>query len=107
LDCQTAADPICHKQSSPNINIFNAFKSLFRATLYICIERRAVITKNADFVNSLLISKRPYKLLLVSTGNKPSRELGEIFVKKLSAIVAALMLFDYMELTRRSLIEHG
>ena len=39
------------------------------------------ITTDADFVNSFLISERPYKLLLVSTGHISNRELGEIFVK--------------------------
>jgi predicted nuclease of predicted toxin-antitoxin system len=71
------------------------------------IEPRVVVTKDADFVNSFLISRRPYKLLQVSTGNISNRELEEIFVKKLSAIVSALTLFDYVELTRNSLIEHG
>ncbi len=28
-----------------------------------------VITKDADFVDSLILQKRPYKLLLISTGN--------------------------------------
>ena len=71
------------------------------------IDRRAVITKDADFVNSFLISKRPYKLLLVSTGNISNKELEGIFVKNLPAVVLALTNFDYMELTRISLIEHG
>ena len=31
-------------------------------------EQRIVVTKDADFVNSFLISQVPYKLLLVSTG---------------------------------------
>ena len=69
-------------------------------------ERRVVITKDADFVNSFFISKRPYKLLLVSTGNISNQELEEIFVKNLPAIVSALTNFDYIELTRTSLIEH-
>ena len=63
------------------------------------IERRVVIARDADFVNSFLISGRPYKLLLVSTGNISNRELKEIFVKNLSAIVAAFRLFEYIELT--------
>jgi predicted nuclease of predicted toxin-antitoxin system len=70
------------------------------------IERRAAITKDADFVNSFFISRKPYKLLLVSTGIYPNRELEELMVKNLPAIVSALTNFDYMELTRTSLIEH-
>ena len=71
------------------------------------IERRVVITKDADFVNSFLISRKPYKLLLVSTGNISNQELEAIFVKNLPALVSALTNFDYIELTRTSLIEHG
>ena len=32
-------------------------------------EQRIVVTKDADFVNSFLLTGVPYKLLLVSTGN--------------------------------------
>lgn len=44
-------------------------------------EQRIVITKDADFVNSFLLTKRPYKLLLVSTGNITNKELSLLFVK--------------------------
>lgn len=71
------------------------------------IERRVVITKDADFVNTFLILRKPYKLLLVSTGNISNQELEAIVVKNLPAIVSALTNFDYLELTRTSLIEHG
>lgn len=70
-------------------------------------ERRVVITKDADFVNSFLITQMPYKLLLVSTGNISNKELESLFSKNMEAIVSALSLFDYVELTRTSLIEHG
>jgi len=70
-------------------------------------ERRVVITKDADFVNSFLITQMPYKLLLVSTGNISNKELESLFSKNMEAIVSALGLFDYVELTRTSLIEHG
>lgn len=30
-------------------------------------DQRVVITKDADFVNSLLVSAKPFKLLLIST----------------------------------------
>ncbi|MGA1199807.1 MAG: DUF5615 family PIN-like protein, partial [Candidatus Latescibacterota bacterium] len=32
-------------------------------------ESRIVVTKDSDFVNSFITQGRPYKLLLVSTGN--------------------------------------
>jgi predicted nuclease of predicted toxin-antitoxin system len=69
-------------------------------------EQRIVITKDADFVNSFLLSGVPYKLLLVSTGNINNQELEGIFVKNLSAIVGALEVYDFVEITRTSLIEH-
>ncbi|MGZ4977012.1 MAG: DUF5615 family PIN-like protein [Methylobacter sp.] len=69
-------------------------------------EQRIVVTKDADFVNSFLLSGVPYKLLLVSTGNISNRELEDLFVKNLSAIVGALEIYEFVEITRTSLIEH-
>ena len=50
-------------------------------------ERRAVITKDADFVNSFLISGQPYKLLLISTGNIKNKALETLLLKHLDDIV--------------------
>lgn len=38
-------------------------------------EQRVVVTKDADFVNSFLLSGAHYKLLLVSTGNISNRDV--------------------------------
>jgi len=38
-------------------------------------EQRVVITKDSDFVDSFLVQKKPWKLLLISTGNISNREL--------------------------------
>jgi predicted nuclease of predicted toxin-antitoxin system len=70
-------------------------------------QQRVVITKDADFVDSFLIAKKPYKLLLVSTGNISNRELKALFVKNLPAMISALQEYDYVELTRTTLIEHS
>jgi len=70
-------------------------------------EQRVVISKDADFVNSFLVSKKPYKLLLVSTGNITNQQLESLFAENIHAIVSALQTFDYVELTRNSLIEHA
>lgn len=69
-------------------------------------EQRVVVTKDADFVNSFLVSGVPYKLLLVSTGNISNQALEGIFVKNLMAILEALQIYDYVEITKTSLIEH-
>ncbi len=39
-------------------------------------EQRIVVTKDADFVQSFTLQGRPYKLLLVSTGNIRNTELS-------------------------------
>lgn len=70
-------------------------------------EERVVVTKDADFVNSFLISGRPDKLLLISTGNITNPELERLLIPNLPAIVTALESADFVELTRVSLIVHG
>lgn len=69
-------------------------------------EQRVVVTKDADFVNSFLLAGVPFKLLLVSTGNISNKALEELFAKNVSAIIAALEMYEYVEITRTSLIEH-
>jgi predicted nuclease of predicted toxin-antitoxin system len=71
------------------------------------IEQRVVITKDADFVDSFLLSNKPYKLLLVSTGNIPNLDLLNIFDGNLTAITSALSTCHFVEITRTQLIEHG
>jgi predicted nuclease of predicted toxin-antitoxin system len=44
-------------------------------------EQRTVITKDEDFVDVFLLRHRPYKLLLVSSGNISNKELEQIFRK--------------------------
>lgn len=69
-------------------------------------EQRTVITKDADFVNSFLLTGVPYKLLLVSTGNLNNVELSAIFAKNLPAILFALENHDFVEITKTCLIKH-
>ena len=38
-------------------------------------EQRVVVSKDADFIESLLISEKPYKLLYIATGNISNKEL--------------------------------
>jgi predicted nuclease of predicted toxin-antitoxin system len=69
-------------------------------------ELRVVITKDADFVNSFLLTGVPYKLLLVSTGNIGNGTLTALFQKNISSVVTALEAYDYVEITPTLLIEH-
>jgi len=70
-------------------------------------EQRVVVTKDADFVESFLILKTPYKLLLISTGNISNNELNTLFTKNLPTIASALTQYDYVELSRTALIGHS
>ena len=69
-------------------------------------ERRVVVTKDDDFVNSLLVRGVPYKLLLVSTGNTTNSALEDVFVPRIPAIAEAFREHDYVELSRTALIVH-
>ena len=69
-------------------------------------EKRVLVTKDADFVNSFMVSKRPYKLLLVSTGNIDNRTLEALFAKNLAYLAELFEEHDYVELGRDVLILH-
>ncbi|WP_216859110.1 DUF5615 family PIN-like protein [Hymenobacter citatus] len=69
-------------------------------------ENRVVITKDADFVNSFILQSRPYKLLLVSTGNSSTNELIELFRRNLPELTKALQWHSYIELSREQLLIH-
>jgi predicted nuclease of predicted toxin-antitoxin system len=69
-------------------------------------DERVVITKDADFVNSFHLSRRPEKLLLISTGNIANAQLAGLLLPNLDAIVEAFAAADFVELTRTSLITH-
>jgi predicted nuclease of predicted toxin-antitoxin system len=70
-------------------------------------DRRVVITKDTDFVNSFLLFGRPYKLLLVTTGNIANADLERLFVAQIPAITTAFESYDYLELTQNALIFHS
>jgi predicted nuclease of predicted toxin-antitoxin system len=71
-----------------------------------CGEGRTVVSKDADFVDSHLVQKRPPKLLLVATGNMANAELEQIFERNLPAIESALETSSFVELARDNLIVH-
>ncbi len=63
-------------------------------------ELRVVVTKDADFVNSHLLSARPGKLLLVSTGNISNRELEQLVVPLIPRLVTEFQSHVFLELGR-------
>jgi predicted nuclease of predicted toxin-antitoxin system len=68
---------------------------------------RIVVSKDADFVNSHLLSGRPSRLLLVSAGNISNAELQQLLVPLLPALAAAFQVNVFVELTRGGLLIRG
>ena len=69
-------------------------------------ERRVIVTKDTDFVDTFLLARKPHKLLLVVTGNIDNADLEGLFERNLEAIVSVLEASDYVELGRDRLVIH-
>ena len=70
-------------------------------------EKRVLISKDLDFIESLLISNKPYKLIYVVTGNISNKQLLELFGKNIEKIVKSLNNSRLIELTADSIIVKG
>ena len=64
-------------------------------------EQRVVVTKDTDFYHSHLLHGKPWKLLLVRTGNIRTRDLKALFERHLPEIMAALEQNSLVELDRQ------
>ena len=71
-----------------------------------CNERRVVISKDSDFVDSVLISEKPYKLLHVSIGNISNNELLIIFQNNINKMDEVFETHRFIELTPETIIIH-
>lgn len=69
-------------------------------------EERVVITKDDDFVQSFLLSRRPPKLLLIATGNISNAELETMIQTNLSKIVEALVTSHFVEIGNNTMVIH-
>ena len=69
-------------------------------------EKRVVITRDADFVQSFLLRQKPYKLLLVATGNIKNIDLENILQKNLNQLVETFENHSYLELGRDVIVIH-
>jgi predicted nuclease of predicted toxin-antitoxin system len=65
-------------------------------------EQRVVITKDTDFYHSHLLHGKPWKLLLVRTGNIRTRDLKDLFKRHLPEIVLSLEQHSLVELNRQA-----
>ena len=66
-----------------------------------------VVTKDADFVDSYLVSQKPWKLLLVATGNIRNDELVALFELNLVQLAEGFETFDFIEINQREIIFHS
>ena len=64
-----------------------------------------VISKDADFAQSFLVTGEP-PLLLISTGNITNAELEKILRANLGGIEAAFTTGRFVEITREALVVH-
>ena len=63
-------------------------------------EFRVVISKDTDFFFSHTLHERPWKLLLIKTGNMSTRDLCALLERNLPAIEAALASHTLVEIDR-------
>lgn len=70
-------------------------------------EQRAVVTKDADFVDSHLLRGRPGKLLLISTRNISNRDLETLMVPLIPDIVREFQTHSFLELGQAGLVIRG
>lgn len=70
-------------------------------------EERIVVSKDADFVHSHLVSGRPARLLVVKIGNSSNAELLSLLDRYLDEIVSAFEHADFIEVHRSLLVIHS
>jgi predicted nuclease of predicted toxin-antitoxin system len=82
-------------------------KTTDQALIALSITSQSVlVTKDSDFVQSFLLKREPWKLLLVSTGNINNDELIKLFLLNITQIEDAFRSLDFVELNRTNLICH-
>ena len=71
-------------------------------------EQRIVVTKDSDFVDSFLLHKKPYKLLLISTANIRNAEFERLFQSNIEKLSEAFENgFEFVELNQAAIIIHS
>ncbi len=70
------------------------------------IEKRIVITKDSDFLDSFYVKGVPPKLLLVSTGNIKNKALISLFALNIEKIIEMFSTYSFVELDNNEIIGH-
>ena len=69
-------------------------------------QKRIVITKDNDFLESFLLNSKPEKLIVVRTVNIPNSVLLKIFDNNLELIKSLISRSNLIEITRNEIAEH-
>lgn len=69
-------------------------------------EKRIVISKDVDFLDSFLVKKTPEKLIMVKTGNIQNKELLSILKLNLTYIYNSIKENDLIEINKTDIIIH-
>ena len=67
-------------------------------------EKRVLISKDLDFIESIILSNKPYKLISVATGNISNKKLLEIFSRNIDIMVQYLKNSKVIEVTNDTII---
>jgi predicted nuclease of predicted toxin-antitoxin system len=70
-------------------------------------ERRIVVTKDRDFVDSHVLTGSPRQLLVVATGNIANDELLALFLTTIHTLDQAFESNYLVELTREAIVIHS
>lgn len=69
-------------------------------------QKRIIITKDSDFLDSHLIQGIPSKLLLITTGNIINKALIILFDNHFDRIIDLFDLYDFIELNNEQIVGH-
>lgn len=97
----TAGHDALHTLDLPRKNLTTDQEIISRAKR----DDRIVVSKDADFVQTFLLTGEP-KLLLISTGNINNEALEKILRANLTAIETAFTSNQFVEITRDTLVVH-
>ncbi len=67
-------------------------------------EKRILISKDSDFLETFLLRREPAKLLIVATGNISNKVLQELFRTNIDRMVSLFETHDVLEMTRETII---
>jgi len=69
-------------------------------------EKRVVISKDIDFLESFIVKSEPQKLIMVKTGNISNKNLIGLFNEYLNILIQMISRSDLVEINHTDIAEH-